>query len=316
MNINPRVFCKMEKSNDIIDRLSSEGQDFLVSQPSMDKKTLRSLVLNFKSIKPSIPWRALEDLGWIEKGDRSLSQIAPYLLSSVNNAQTLYRKTTDGETWEIALWKARVHMKALEVLAEDSQLNYRVGSLDEDFLKELVKLSRDPSSIPTLPKMLREKGVILIFERSLPSLKTDGLVYRIGNGIPVIALSFRYSRLDNFWFTFLHEIAHVIKHYDLLDETIIEDLDSVPISKIEKQANRFAKNTIVPRFIWERCEAKYTHSLSSVNKLAEQLEVHPALIAGMLRRDLNNYSLFSSVVGGINTREIVFGGTIMGYFRF
>lgn len=297
----------MEKSKDIIGRLSSDGEDFLVSQRSMDKNKLRTLLLNFKSVKPSIPWKSLEDMGWIQKGNRSLSQVAPFFLSNLNGIQTLYRKSTDQETYEIAFWKARVHMRALERLVEAPQLTYEPGSIDSEFLREFVKLSRDPSSIKTLPELLYEKGIILIFERSLPGSKIDGLVYRTGKGVPVVAMSLRYSRLDNFWFTLLHELSHIIKHYDFLDDAIIEDLDLLPASKIEKQADRIAKNAIVPRFIWERCEAKYTHSIESVKKLATQLEIHPALVAGMLRRDLNNYTLFSDLIGEVNTREIIFG---------
>jgi HTH-type transcriptional regulator/antitoxin HigA len=273
----------------------------------MDKSKLRNLLLNFQVIKPSIPWKALEDLGWIRVGNRSLSQVAPYFLSSVNSGQTLYRKSTEKETWEIALWKARVHMRAMSVLAENPKLSYQTDSIDTEFLAELVKLSKDPHSLKSLPEILLERGVVLIFEKGLPGIKTDGLVYRTGNGVPVVALSLRYSRLDNFWFTLLHELSHVVKHYDLLDDTIVEDLDSLPVSKIEKQADRLAKYTIVPRFIWERCKAKYTHDLDSVTELAAQQGVHPALIAGMLRRELKNYTLFSTLVNEIDTRKIIFG---------
>jgi HTH-type transcriptional regulator/antitoxin HigA len=297
----------MATSKDIIGMLSNDGEDFIVSQPPMDRSKLRNLLLNFKSIAPSIPWKALEDMGWINIGDRSLSQIAPYFLSSVNNSKILYRKSIDKETFEIFLWKARVHMRAMTILAENPQIKYKAGSIDAEFLQELVKLSKDPLLLSTLPEILCKNGILLIFEKGLPSIKTDGLVYRTGNGVPVVALTLRYSRLDNFWFTLLHELSHVVKHYDLLDDAIVEDLDSLPDSKIEKQADRLAKNTIVPRFIWERCEVKYTHELESVIKLAEQLDIHPALIAGMVRRELKNYTLFSNLINEVNTREIIFG---------
>ncbi len=297
----------MEKSKNIVGDLASEGDDFVVNQSRMDRTELRQLLLSFESLKSDIPWKDMEDMGWIETGSRSLAQVVPYLLGSMASGQALYRKSTDEETLKIALWKSRVHMHATALLAENPSISFKIGSIDTEFLTELVNLSQDPKVILSLPELLMKKGILLIFERGLPGIKTDGLVYRTSNGIPVIAMTLRHARLDNFWFTLLHELSHVIKHYDLLDETIVEDLDSVSATKIEKQADRLAQNAIVPRYIWERCEARYTHSQSSVNNLAEQVGVHSALIAGMLRRELKDYSLFSSLVSAVNTREIIFG---------
>ena len=40
------------------------------------------------------------------------------------------------------------------------------------------------------------------------------------NGAPVAALTLRYDRLDNFWFTLLHELAHIALHMDGNQTTI------------------------------------------------------------------------------------------------
>jgi len=37
---------------------------------------------------------------------------------------------------------------------------------------------------------------------------------RLGNVRPVIGLTLRYDRIDNFWFCLLHELAHVGLHLD------------------------------------------------------------------------------------------------------
>lgn len=291
----------------LIKDLANDGDDFVVSQSMMDRTKLRRLLLSFEAIKSNIPWKDMEAMGWIEHGVRSFSQVLPYLLSNSTSDGALYRKSIDDETLQISLWKSKVHMTSTALLAENPKLSFELGSLDTEFMSNFVKISQNPAAISDLPDLLLEKGILLVFERGLPGIKTDGMVFKTSNGIPVIAMTLRYARLDNFWFTLLHELSHVIKHYDLLDEAIVEDLDIVSTTKIEKQADRLAQNTIVPRYIWERCEAKYTHSEASVYKLAEQVEVHPALIAGMLRRELRNYTLFTSLVNATNTRELIFG---------
>jgi HTH-type transcriptional regulator/antitoxin HigA len=56
---------------------------------------------------------------------------------------------------------------------------------------------------------LAKLGVILITLEHLPGTFVDGAAICRGDGVPVIALTLRHDRVDNFWFTLLHEIAHV-----------------------------------------------------------------------------------------------------------
>jgi HTH-type transcriptional regulator/antitoxin HigA len=294
---------------DILKKWSEEGEDFFVCNSDFDKEPIRQLINSYATLKKTIPWKALEDQGWIARGQRGLGVIAPYLLANGNSSRALFRKSTSEELIQIELWKSRVYMRASEVLAANPGLRFKEGSINKEYLTELAQLSVDPSALIRLPAILLRKGIVLIYELGLPGIKTDGVVFKTEDGIPVVGLTLRYSRLDNFWFTLLHELSHVIKHYSLIDEVIVEDFgDQVKSSsKIEKQADRLAKSSIVPRQLWERCEARYTRNSASILSLAAQLSIHPALLAGMMRRELNNYRLFSDLVSEVDVRDIIFG---------
>lgn len=52
----------------------------------------------------------------------------------------------------------------------------------------------------------------------------DGAVF-ICNKNPFVVYTSRYDRVDNFWFVIAHEIAHVLNHYDFLNEPFLDNLE-------------------------------------------------------------------------------------------
>ena len=59
---------------------------------------------------------------------------------------------------------------------------------------------------------LAHSGIPLVVEPHLPQTYLDGAAFLLPAGRPVIGLTLRYDRLDNFWFVLFHELAHVVKH--------------------------------------------------------------------------------------------------------
>jgi len=74
---------------------------------------------------------------------------------------------------------------------------------------------------------------------------------------PVIGLTLRHDRIDNFWFTLLHELAHLVEHYQVLsstDHVFFDELDIETDDEIEAQADRLAKNSLVPSKFAKICK--------------------------------------------------------------
>ena len=180
------------------------------------------------------------------------------------------------------------------------------SGIGADFLSSLAKLSVDETIPISLPHILAENGIILIYEPSFRGMKLDGVVFRLENGNPVIGMSLRYPRLDYFWFTLMHELAHIHLHLNRLDEPIFDDLDMNDSDTIEVQANRLAKSSFIPRSIWRNCAPKYQKSDEVLIKFSEEIGIHPAIVAGMLRKEENSYTMYSRIVNKINVRDMVF----------
>ena len=123
------------------------------------------------------------------------------------------------------------------------------------------------------------------------------------DGRPIIGLTLRFDRLDNFWFTLLHEVVHVWKHISN-GETFMDDLEATAEDRREIEANRIARDAFIPRAIWKRSDAFTAPSKESIDRLSRELKIHPAIIAGRLRRELSNYQMLNDVVGHLEVRKL------------
>jgi HTH-type transcriptional regulator/antitoxin HigA len=132
----------------------------------------------------------------------------------------------------------------------------------------------------------------------LPHTLLDGAAMLLADGTPVIALTLRYDRLDSFWFTLLHEIGHVILHFNHgLDVGFIDNLDEIGDSSEEREADIFALSATIPDSTWETAPARFSRSSELVKKFANGLEIHPAIVAGRIRKERQDYKIFSDLVG-------------------
>ncbi|WP_028580422.1 ImmA/IrrE family metallo-endopeptidase [Desulfogranum japonicum] len=283
-------------------------EDFEVNRPAgenFDPKTYLDNYRLYKSILAEAPENELIKRGWIEKDNINYSLISLFNNIQQNNLKGLCRKANTSNNALCAIWQTRILTNAQ--LAITTQDISPFDGINIQYLREIVRLSPNPEVILELPNILAQIGIVLIYERSLPAMKLDGVVFKIANNQPVIGLSFRYKRLDYFWFTLLHELAHIALHFGHLNTPIFDDMDEENTDILELQANKVAKDAIADKWKWRNCKAKYTNDEQDIIEFAQECEVHPALIAGLLQREKNAYQLFRKITDQIDVREMVFG---------
>lgn len=209
-----------------------------------------------------------------------------------------YGATPATNKTNLKLWVGRV--RELASATRRQRGVWRPGTITEEFLTYVAQLSWSDKGPKLAQEFLAEKGIALVILPSLPSTKLDGAAMQDQEGVPIIGLTIRHDRLDNFWFTLLHELVHVWKHLPDRDVAITdEDLDKnhEDDDVKESEANRLARNAFIPKSIWVRSEAYLRPSLESVQSLAAQLHISPAIVAGRLRREKTGYALFGKLVG-------------------
>jgi len=129
---------------------------------------------------------------------------------------------------------------------------------------------------------LNQAGVKFFILQHLPKTYIDGASF-YDNGNPVIVYTQRYDRIDNFWFTLAHELAHIILHLKNKEDFFLDTIEDLNECE-EQKSDDYAANLIKVDQIREYFEP-YGNYISEqrVNYCAQELEESPAIIIGVLR---------------------------------
>lgn len=201
----------------------------------------------------------------------------------------------DRQADEMALlaWRMCVLRKAQEA---NVVRDYNPSCITSDWMRELVKLSVFDEGPKLAKEYLARHGIALVIERHFKRTFLDGAAM-LDNSHPIVALTLRHDRLDNFWFVLLHEIAHVAKHLDERNPVFMDDLDRPNHELIENEADAMAQEALIPKECWDASKVRESHSLEDAIALADQLGVHPAIVAGRIRHETKNFRLLSQLIG-------------------
>lgn len=159
-------------------------------------------------------------------------------------------------------------------------------------LESMKQLRQEPESASKVASLLESCGVILLFVEPIASSKIDGACMWIGD-TPVVGMTLRYDRIDNFWFVLRHELEHVIKG-DGRDEYILDVAvgeDDGALSRSEIVANEAAAEFCSPQAELAQFISKVSPYFSEERVLAfsRSVHVHPGLVVGQLQRKLNRH---------------------------
>ncbi|MFH0727146.1 MAG: ImmA/IrrE family metallo-endopeptidase [Pseudomonadota bacterium] len=202
----------------------------------------------------------------------------------------------------LTAWRIRVANLAL---AETLPV-YSPGVVTEVFLRELARLSYLNSGPLLAKEFLNKNGIHLVCERHLRKTHLDGAALKLPNGSPVVALTLRYDRLDNFWFTLFHELAHLALHLDRDGiEAFFDDLtEAGNQDKYEKDADKLASDTLIPEKDWKAVKLSKRSLPESVVAFAEKLRISPAIPAGRVRFETKDYTVLKQLVGAGKVRTM------------
>jgi HTH-type transcriptional regulator/antitoxin HigA len=132
----------------------------------------------------------------------------------------------------------------------------------------------------------------------------DGAAILIFAERPIIGMTLRHDRLDNFWFTLMHEAAHVALHYGVENRDFIDDLDvEASDDPREREADALAGQALIPDDAWRKSPASRLRSPEAAQHLAKVLGIHPAIVAGRMRHEWKAFRLLNNLVGHREVRR-------------
>jgi HTH-type transcriptional regulator / antitoxin HigA len=194
-------------------------------------------------------------------------------------------------------WLYRVQEIAREMLV--ARYSQAAGRSAVDKLRNLLSAAEEARKVP---RILAEAGIRYVIVESLPSAKIDGVCFWLNDTSPVIGMSMRYDRIDNFWFVLRHEMEHVLCNHGKADVQFMFDVElegenagtGPSVIEEERVANEAAANFCVPRELMERFIARKSPFFAERDILgfSRTLQIHPGLVAGQLQHLTGRFDRF------------------------
>jgi HTH-type transcriptional regulator / antitoxin HigA len=218
----------------------------------------------------------------------------------------VYCRHADRPVQEYALkaWQAR----SIRIAQQQEIPRFSRDQLTEERIREIVHLSFYSQGPKMAVERLNSLGIHFVILRHLPKTYLDGACFYTPERQPLIAMTLRYDRLDNFWFTLVHELAHLYLHLDDANLAFFDDTESVsedPELPQEIEADRFTRDALVPAEFWEQAGSALIEAqdAETILEAARTLGVGPEIIAGRVRWESGDYTRFTELVGNKKIRS-------------
>lgn len=239
------------------------------------------------------PISQMARMGWIEPS-KNMNEMAVRLLnffkvSSVAAWHNLYfeekllvafrislKQTKD--PYAISAWLCRgehqFNIMNVQPYSESS-LKKALPSLKE------VMISEDVDFAGKIQRLCASVGVKVAYTPCLANAPIKGATRWI-KGVPCIQLSNRQKREDMFWFTFFHEIGHILLHGK--KNIFIDGLGSGEVNEDrESQADKFASSLLLSEVFDKEFASKDHFSDKVITDAAERYNTLPSIVVGRLQ---------------------------------
>ena len=195
-------------------------------------------------------------------------------------------------------WQAQ----ALRLALADDLPPLAPDALTPELARDVVRLSYLSRGPALVKEYLGRKGIHFVVLAHLPGTRLDGASFYSPQGRPVIGLTVRYDRLDNFWFTLAHELGHLCLHLDPSareNQVFFDEIDlrgHVDSSQLEAEVNRFAADALIPRHAWES-DKEGLLDTDAIRRFADQLGISVAIVAGRVQWETGDYRRHRQLIG-------------------
>lgn len=235
------------------------------------------------------PMKELERRGCIDRQESKVDRLRsllrffgvadPDALSDVWLRPAMYRRSKAYETdaGALASWLRLAELRATRIRTARYDPEAVRAALDK-----MRALSRLPGTdwIEPLTGLCASVGIALVIVKELPKCRVNGATRWISPEKAMIALSLRHRRNDIFWFTFFHELFHLLRHSK--KETFVDGTGSVA-AELEDEADAFASRVLIPQKA--AVQLPKLQTLADVQTFAERLGVADGLVVGRMQHD-------------------------------
>lgn len=149
---------------------------------------------------------------------------------------------------------------------------------------------------PQINEILVECGVTFVVLPYMKNCAINGAVKWIGKEKVILSMNDRRKSIDTFWFSFFHEIKHVLQHKitKLISDGNIENLNiNDKMLLLEKEADSFSQDLLIPPLKYLEFTNNHRFNANNVIQFSNLININPGVVVGRLQKD--NYVLYSNV---------------------
>lgn len=157
----------------------------------------------------------------------------------------------------------------------------------EAMVAKLRRLAAFPRESAAVCDVLFDFGVRFVVVQPLERSRIDGAAFWIGES-PAIALSLRHGRIDAFWFTLMHEVAHILHRDEGSIDSDLAGKEQIP-SRMKAEAERRADEAAAAMLIKPEELSEFVrmfsplYSKTRIAQFANKIKLHPGIILGQLQ---------------------------------
>lgn len=197
----------------------------------------------------------------------------------------------DARVEAVSAWVREAEIEAGKLTLADFDEGQLRSSLDE--LRRLTQKKVGEALVEAVTICSRA-GVALVLVPELPGTRISGCARWLNERHALIGLTIRYKKDDQFWFTFFHEIGHILLHRDLqafvIDNAAQEMGDEVidpNMATCEIEADRFSADTLIPPSALAEFLRRHGSTLTSreIYDFAAAIGIGPGIVVGRLQHD-------------------------------
>ncbi|WP_413989107.1 HigA family addiction module antitoxin [Labrys okinawensis] len=208
-----------------------------------------------------------------------------------NASRVAFRQTrkfaTSIET--VSAWVRETERVAAELQTADFDEHLLRASIEE--LRRLTRTRADEIMEP-VQKICAAAGVAVVWVPELPHCAISGCARWLSDRKALIALTLRYKTDDQMWFTFFHEVGHVLLHrrkrsfvLDNAADNLADQVIDPEMQQYESEANQFAGDTLIPPAALGEFVRKNSFTNEDIHAFAEAIGIGPGIVVGRLQRE-------------------------------
>ena len=295
-SLSPEVALKLEKLTGV------EYQSWMNLQNTYERKKLeieKKMLEDEEKVARLIDLKYFKIHGFVENKRYSFKEKIKELRNILNisnlcylinfNPAVSYRNVSDFDEDTI------INSNVMLEIATNIARNKTDNKLNKTKLEENLPLIRgmlnkpDVTFYPELKRILLDCGIVLV---GLPKLKNSGLqgaTKKFKNGSVMLLITDRNKKADIFWFSLMHEIAHILYNDFYTDR---EDEDSYKLK--EDRADKWASEFFIKEDAYNKFVDNKDFSKKSIEEFSKNSDILPCILTGRLKKDGHlNYNEFN-----------------------